>query len=140
LPCASASSRLRAASRAALMIQGDTIVAVATAPGRSAIGVVRLSGSNLSSWITALLGRIPAARLAVLADFHGAENEVIDQGIALYFPKPHSYTGEDVLELQSHGGPVLLQLLLKRCLELGARVAQPGEFTQRAYLNDKLDL
>src|SRR5687768_7391611 len=122
------------------MTQRNTIAAVATAPGRGAIGVVRLSGPDLSAWMEGITGRRLPPRRAVLADFRDARSEVIDQGIALYFPGPHSYTGEDVLELQSHGGPVLLQLVLKRCLELGARVAEPGEFTKRAYLNDKLDL
>ena len=122
------------------MTQRNTIAAVATAPGRGAIGVVRLSGPDLSAWMEGITGRRLPPRRAVLADFRDARNEVMDQGIALYFPAPHSYTGEDVLELQSHGGPVLLQLVLKRCLELGARVAEPGEFTKRAYLNDKLDL
>ena len=118
----------------------DIIVAVATAPGRSGIGVVRLSGGNLARLVGQLVGRSLPARHATLADFLGADGEVIDRGIALFFVAPHSYTGEDVLELQGHGGPVVLGRLLNRCVELGARVAAPGEFTQRAYLNDKLDL
>jgi len=122
------------------MSENDTIAAIATAPGASGIGVVRISGPRLGPLIAALIGRSLPPRLAVLAGFHDARGEVIDQGITLFFPAPHSYTGEDVLELQGHGGPVVLQQLLKRCLELGARPAQPGEFTQRAYLNDKLDL
>jgi tRNA modification GTPase len=117
----------------------EIIVAVATAPGQSGIGVVRLSGPGLQELAQKLVGRRLEARHATLADFLGA-NEVIDRGIALYFPGPQSYTGEDVLELQGHGGPVVLRRLLIRCVELGARVAAPGEFTQRAYLNDKLDL
>lgn len=116
------------------------IAAIATAPGMSAIGVVRVSGPKLAGFIQSLIGTELPRRSAVLARFRDAAGEVIDVGIALYFPAPHSYTGEDILELQAHGGPIVLQQLLKRCLELGARLAQPGEFTQRAYLNDKLDL
>lgn len=122
------------------MMDTAPIAAIATAPGVGAIGVVRVSGQSLAPLIQSLTGATLPRRRAVLAHFRDAAGEVIDVGIALYFPAPHSYTGEDVLELQAHGGPVVLQLLLKRCLELGARPAQPGEFTQRAYLNDKLDL
>jgi len=122
------------------MSDNDTIAAIATAPGTSGIGVVRVSGPDLGRIITALIGKIPSPRHAVLSEFHDAQGIAIDQGIALYFPAPYSYTGEDVLELQGHGGPVVLQQLLKRCIELGVRPAQPGEFTRRAYLNDKLDL
>lgn len=118
----------------------DTIAAVATPPGRGGIGVVRVSGPAVREIAQALLGRLPAPRRATLADFRGAGGEVLDQGIALFFPAPHSFTGEDVLELQGHGGPAVLQLVLERCLHLGARLAEPGEFTRRAYLNDKLDL
>lgn len=118
----------------------DAIVAIATAPGRGGIGVVRLSGPDLGEFARHLVGRIPAPREATLARFLDAAGGEIDEGIALYFPAPRSYTGEDVLELQGHGGPVVMQLLLRRCLELGARPAEPGEFTRRAYLNDKLDL
>ena len=121
-------------------MRSETIVAVATAAGRSGIGVVRLSGSNLEELALRLVGRRLEARRAALTNFLGANDEVIDRGIALYFCAPESYTGEDVLELQGHGGPVVLRRLLNRCVELGARVAAPGEFTQRAYLNDKLDL
>lgn len=88
----------------------------------------------------ALTGVLPQPRVATLARFTGNDGGVIDEGLALFFPAPHSYTGEDVLELQGHGGSVVMQLLLRRCLELGARPAEPGEFTRRAYLNDKLDL
>jgi tRNA modification GTPase len=116
------------------------IAAIATAPGTGAIGVVRVSGPNLAPLIQSLVGASLRPRSAVLTHFRDGMGQVIDVGIALYFPAPHSYTGEDVLELQAHGGPVVLQQLLKRCVELGARPAQPGEFTQRAYLNDKLDL
>lgn len=122
------------------MTENDTIAAIATAAGRSGIGVVRLSGSRVGSLITAIIGRPLAPRRAVLASFHDARGEVIDQGLVLYYPAPHSYTGEDVLELQGHGGPVVMRELLRRCLELGARAARPGEFTERAFLNGKLDL
>ena len=118
----------------------DPIAAIATAPGRGGIGVVRVSGMKLAPMAHALLGRLPAPRHAAKATFVGARGEAIDEGIALYFPAPHSYTGEDVLELHGHGGPVVMQMLLKRCVELGARLAEPGEFTRRAFLNDKLDL
>jgi tRNA modification GTPase len=122
------------------MAHSETIAAIATAPGRAAIGIVRLSGSSLPALIEALIGRTPPGRRAVLCEFHDDKGMAIDRGIAIYFPAPHSYTGEDVLELHGHGGPVVLRLLLRRCLELGARVAQPGEFTQRAFLNDRIDL
>jgi tRNA modification GTPase len=118
----------------------DAIVAVATAPGRGGIGVVRLSGRDLGPFASQLTGSIPTPRRAVLARFRDAAGTEIDEGIVLYFPAPHSYTGEDVLELQGHGGPVVMQMLVRRCLELGARLAEPGEFTRRAFLNDKLDL
>ncbi len=117
-----------------------TIAAIATAPGRAGIGVVRLSGRNLGELSQKICGKTPRARVATLSDFSDGADGVIDQGLALYFPAPHSYTGEDVLELQGHGGPVVLQRLLKRCLQLGARVAEPGEFSKRAYLNGKMDL
>lgn len=122
------------------MRPNHTIAAIATAPGRAAIGIVRVSGPDLTGLIAGLLKRRLPPRHAVLADFLDIRSEIIDSGVVLYFPAPHSYTGEDVLELQGHGGPVVLQLLLRRCLELGARLAEPGEFTKRAYLNDKLDL
>src|SRR6266446_2848650 len=118
----------------------DVIAAVATAPGRAGIGVVRVSGKKLQQLASRLLGGVPAPRLAVRAVFRGAAGEPIDDGIALFFPAPASYTGEDVLELQGHGGPVVLGMILRRCLELGARLAEPGEFTRRAFLNDRLDL
>ena len=122
------------------MTESDIIAAISTAPGRAGIGVVRISGPRLGSLIAGVLRKVPAPRRATLTDFVDARGSAIDQGIALYFPAPHSYTGEDMLELQGHGGPVVLQLLLKRCIELGARPAQPGEFTRRAYLNDRIDL
>jgi len=118
----------------------DVIVAIATAQGRAGIGIVRVSGRDLEHFASQLLGAKPAARTATRATFRSAAGEPIDDGIALFFPAPASYTGEDVLELQGHGGPVVLQLVLRRCLELGARVAEPGEFSRRAFLNDKLDL
>lgn len=118
----------------------DPIAAIATAPGRGGIGVVRISGKRLRPLAQALLGELPAPRYAVRAAFRDAQGAAIDDGIVLYFPAPHSYTGEDVLELQGHGGPVVMRMLLGRCIELGARLAEPGEFTRRAYLNDKLDL
>lgn len=122
------------------MANADTIAAVATAPGRGGIGVVRVSGKNLASVAQALLGKNPRPRFATLSNFLDSDGSTIDQGIALYFPAPHSFTGEDVLELQGHGGNAVMQRLLKRCLESGARLAEPGEFTKRAFLNDKLDL
>jgi len=120
--------------------QADLIAAVATAPGRGGIGIVRLSGAELAPFACLLTGSLPQPRVATLARFLDAAGVEIDEGILLYFPAPHSYTGEDVLELQGHGGPMVMQLLLQRCLELGARLAEPGEFTQRAYLNEKMDL
>jgi tRNA modification GTPase len=122
------------------MASDDTIAAIATAAGRAGIGIVRVSGRSLSEFASVLLGRVPQPRRATVADFRDAAGALIDQGIALYFPAPRSYTGEDVLELQAHGGDAVLELLLERCIGLGARVAEPGEFTKRAYLNDKLDL
>ena len=118
----------------------DTISAIATAPGRGGIGVVRVSGAAVTVIAHGIVGKLPPPRYALLANFCEISGETIDQGIALYFPAPHSFTGEDVLELQGHGGPAVLQRLLARCLELGARLAEPGEFTRRAYLNGKLDL
>jgi tRNA modification GTPase len=118
----------------------DNITAIATGSGRGGIGVVRISGRGLAEVGVSLTGRQLPPRFAVYTPFLASDQSVIDQGIALFFPAPHSYTGEEVLELQGHGGPAVLQLLLQRCLELGTRLAQPGEFTQRAFLNDKMDL
>ncbi|MFI4869470.1 MAG: tRNA uridine-5-carboxymethylaminomethyl(34) synthesis GTPase MnmE [Steroidobacterales bacterium] len=118
----------------------DTIVAAATPPGRGGIAIVRISGAATVEIATSLLGSPPPPRVATAAQFRGADGAAIDHGLALYFPAPHSYTGEHVLELHGHGGPVLVESLIRRLLELGARRAQPGEFTQRAYLNGKLDL
>jgi tRNA modification GTPase len=118
----------------------DTIVAAATPAGRGGIAIVRLSGALVPQIGLALLGQLPPARYASTAAFRDAAGAAIDDGLALYFPAPHSYTGEHVLELHGHGGPVLVEALIRRALELGARRAAPGEFTQRAYLNGKLDL
>src|SRR5450830_169219 len=120
--------------------QPETIAAIATAAGSGGIGIVRVSGSSSESIAKAVLGECPAPRHASYLRFNDANGELIDRGIAIYYAAPNSYTGEDVLELQAHGGPALMQLLLARCLELGARQAEPGEFTRRAYLNEKLDL
>ena len=118
----------------------ETIVAIATAPGRGGVGIVRVSGNNLATLAEEILGKTPAPREATFTSFLDAEGQVIDQGLGLFFPAPRSYTGEDVLELHGHGGMAVLQLVLQRCLELGARIAEPGEFTKRAFLNNKLDL
>jgi tRNA modification GTPase len=132
----------------------DPIVAIATAPGRGAVGMLRVSGTGLRALAEQLTGKQLQPRLATYGAFLDADGQPIDQGLALFFPAPHSYTGQDVLELQAHGGPVVLQLLLKRCLQAaaqpdaltgqpvlaGLRTAEPGEFTQRAFLNDKIDL
>ena len=121
-------------------IHQDTIAAIATASGAGGIGIVRVSGPLCNAIANQILGSCPAARHATYLDFKDADNSVIDRGIAIFYPNPHSYTGEDVLELQAHGGTALMQILLARCIALGARQAEPGEFTRRAYLNDKLDL
>ena len=118
----------------------DTIVAIATPPGRGGIGIVRLSGPESLSISESICGRGLLERKVSNASFRDAGGEVIDSGIALYFRAPASFTGEDVVELQGHGGPVVLNMILNRVLELGARQARPGEFTERAYLNEKLDL
>jgi tRNA modification GTPase len=117
----------------------DTIAALATPPGRGGVGIIRVSGQACAAIAREMLGDCPAPRLARYGPFRG-EKAIIDEGIALYFPGPHSFTGEDVLELQGHGGPVIMDLLLERCVQLGARLARPGEFSERAFLNDKLDL
>ncbi|MEO6363063.1 MAG: tRNA uridine-5-carboxymethylaminomethyl(34) synthesis GTPase MnmE [Caldimonas sp.] len=132
----------------------DPIVAIATASGRGAVGIVRLSGRDIDGLAAALCGRALVPRVATYCAFLDATGAAIDRGLALHFPAPHSYTGEDVLELQAHGGAVVLQLLLARCLQAAGeidadsgrprlahlRIARPGEFTERAFLNDKLDL
>ena len=118
-----------------------TIVAIATAAGRGGVGVIRLSGRNLLPFAQQITGgKTPTPRLALYTDFLDAHKQTIDSGLLLYFAAPASFTGEDVIELQGHGGPVVMQMLLTRCLELGARLAEPGEFTKRAFLNNKLDL
>jgi tRNA modification GTPase len=118
----------------------DTIAAIATPPGRGGIGILRISGPQTQSIAAAMLGDVPEPRHAALRVFRDAQGEMLDGGLALFFPTPASFTGEDVLELHGHGGPVVMDLVLARAVELGARVAQPGEFSQRAFLNDKLDL
>ncbi len=118
----------------------DTIAAVATPIGRGGIGVVRVSGGQVDAIMRGIMGKRLEPRHATFGDFNDREGTTIDQGVGLYFVAPHSYTGEDVIELQAHGGPAVLTRLLKRCLELGARLAGPGEFTERAYMNNKLDL
>ncbi len=121
------------------------IAAIATAPGRGGVGIVRLSGTGLKSWIEPLTGKVPsdtfaAPRIATLTPFIDTAGQAIDEGLLIYFAGPNSFTGEDVIELHGHGGPVVMQLLLGRCLDLGARLAEPGEFTRRAFINGKLDL
>jgi tRNA modification GTPase len=118
----------------------DSIAAIATAPGKGGVGVIRISGNNLKSIAISILGKLPEPRHACYSAFKDSEGLIIDRGIAIYFPGPNSYTGEDVLELQAHGGSGVLNLLLKRCLSEEVRLANPGEFTQRAFLNSKLDL
>lgn len=120
--------------------RGDVIAAIATAPGRGGIGVVRVSGRNLQSFAYSLSGAEPVPRRARFTRFLAADRSVLDEGLLLYFPAPSSFTGEDVLELQGHGGPVVMRMLLARCLEVGARLAEPGEFSQRAFLNGRMDL
>ncbi|MDO4640283.1 MAG: tRNA uridine-5-carboxymethylaminomethyl(34) synthesis GTPase MnmE [Neisseria sp.] len=118
-----------------------TIAAIATAPGRGGVGVIRLSGKNLLPLAKQISGgKTPAPRTALYTDFLNADGQAIDNGLLLHFPAPSSFTGEDVIELQGHGGPVVMQMLLARCLELGAKLAEPGEFTKRAFLNNKIDL
>jgi len=123
-----------------LVNSSDVIAALITPPGRGGVGIVRLSGNNLEPFFDALLGFTPAPRYAHYHPFLAADGEPIDRGIALYFPAPDSYTGEHVLELQGHGGPVVMDCLLQRAIELGARQARPGEFSERAFLNGKMDL
>lgn len=118
----------------------DTIAAIATPPGRGGVGIIRISGKNCTTIAKAVIGLIPKPRFATLTPFLDENGAALDEGISLYFPSPNSFTGEDVLELQAHGGPVVLDLILARVLSLGARLARPGEFSERAFLNDKLDL
>jgi len=118
----------------------DTIAAIATPPGRGGVGIVRVAGPLVKRIATAVLGHVPPPRQAEYHPFRGGHDEVIDHGIALYFAAPHSFTGEDVLELQGHGGPVVMDLLLRRVITLGARLARPGEFSLHAFMNNKIDL
>jgi tRNA modification GTPase len=118
----------------------DTIVAIATPPGRGGIGVIRVSGPSAHMIAIAVLGQLPLPRQATRRNFVDAAGDTMDQGLAIWFPAPHSFTGEDVLELHAHGGPVLLDWVVARLVSLGARLARPGEFSERAFLNDKLDL
>lgn len=118
----------------------DSIVAIATAPGRGGIGVIRVSGEKSASVAQSVLGKLPEPRNAHYGPFKGQNAQVLDEGIAIYFPGPNSFTGEDVLELQGHGGPVVLDMILSECQRLGCRLARPGEFSERAFLNDKMDL
>ncbi|KPM78281.1 tRNA uridine-5-carboxymethylaminomethyl(34) synthesis GTPase MnmE [Cobetia sp. UCD-24C] len=124
--------------------QPDSIAALATPPGRGGVGIIRVSGPACQAIAQAMLGQCPPARRAHYGPFMGLDTQgnpiALDEGIALYFQGPNSFTGEDVLELQGHGGPVIMDLLLERCVQLGARLARPGEFSERAFLNDKLDL
>jgi len=122
------------------VIPADTIAAIATPPGRGGIGIVRLSGPATRRIAETMLGKLPPPRHAAFANFMDAADRSIDQGLALFFPAPHSFTGEDVLELHGHGGAVVLDMVLSRALELGARLAHPGEFSERAFLNGKMDL
>ncbi|MEM7018962.1 MAG: tRNA uridine-5-carboxymethylaminomethyl(34) synthesis GTPase MnmE [Pseudomonadota bacterium] len=118
----------------------DTIAAIATPPGRGGIGIIRVSGPRTPDIAQAMTGQLPKPRNATFADFLNDKQQPIDAGIALYFPAPHSFTGEHILELQGHGGPVVMDMLLQRVVELGARPARPGEFSERAFLNNKIDL
>ena len=118
----------------------DTIAAQATPSGKGGIGVIRVSGTHVKTISEGIIGSLPIPRIAKFTDFTDGDQVAIDQGLALYFPAPNSFTGEDVLELQGHGGPVVMNLLLTRVIELGARLARPGEFSERAFLNNKMDL
>lgn len=123
-----------------MTIHQDSIVAIATAPGRGGVGIVRISGAKAADIAKAIIGFEPKPRYAHYGPFRAQNGTVLDEGIALFFPNPHSFTGEDVFELQGHGGPVVLDLLLNECVALGCRLARPGEFSERAFLNGKLDL
>jgi len=118
----------------------DTIAAIATPPGRGGVGIIRVSGPEVKKIAEKILGKIPQPRFADYLPFLDQNNETIDSGLALYFVAPNSFTGEDILELQGHGGPVVMDLLLQHVIDLGARIAKPGEFSERAFLNDKVDL
>ena len=118
----------------------DTIAAIATPPGKGGIGIVRISGPDAEKIAIRMLGKLPQPRYAARADFRDENGVIVDTGLALWFPGPDSFTGESVLELHGHGGPTVMSLLVNAALRLGARRAQPGEFSQRAFLNGKLDL
>src|SRR6186713_3092216 len=122
------------------MTAADTIVAAATPPGRGGVAIVRVSGPQVPRLAATLLGAVPPPRYATFTRWHDADAALLDTGLALYFPAPHSFTGEHVLELHGHGGAVIVEALIERLVQLGARRARPGEFTQRAFLNDKIDL
>lgn len=123
-----------------MQLQSDTIAAIATATGRGGVGIIRISGTQALAIAASITGKKLAPRTAIFSAFKDKNENILDQGIALYFPSPNSFTGQDVVELQAHGGPVILDMLLNLCLELGARQARPGEFSERAFLNDKIDL
>ncbi len=123
-----------------MIFDQDTIVAVATPSGRGGVGIIRVSGDLCTKIAAAIIGKVPPPRKAIYTEFKSEQQEILDSGIAIYFPAPHSFTGEHVIEFQGHGGPVVLDMVLKYCLSLGARLARPGEFSERAFLNDKLDL
>jgi tRNA modification GTPase len=123
-----------------MQLNTDTIVAIATPPGRGGVGIIRVSGAKSKDIAQSILGFVPKPRYAHYCPFKDDSGNTLDEGLALYFEGPNSFTGEDVLELQGHGGPVVLDFVLKRCIELGARTARPGEFSERAFLNDKMDL
>jgi len=122
------------------MLSGDTIAAIVTPPGSGGVGIVRISGPGTPAVAISILGTLPTPRYATLSSFSSIDGEILDQGIAIYFPGPRSFTGEDVVEFQGHGGPVVLDNLLKQTIELGCRVARPGEFSERSFLNGKMDL
>jgi len=123
-----------------VIVKNKTIVAQATPPGRGGVGIIRISGPAVTHIAQTILGYVPKPRYATHAKFKDADDTCIDEGLAIYFPAPHSFTGEDVLELQGHGGPVVMDRLLKRLLQLEACLARPGEFSERAFLNNKMDL
>ena len=123
-----------------MLIHQYTIVAIATPPGNGGVGIIRISGTNVTEIAQKILNKPLKARHAIYSAFLDEDNSVIDSGVCLYFPGPASYTGEDTLELQGHGGSVVLDMVLRRVISLGARIAKPGEFTERAFLNGKLDL
>ena len=122
------------------MQNADTIAAIATAPGVGGVGIIRVSGQGVASVASRVIGKIPEDRIATFANFRNQSGDRLDSGLALFFRGPNSFTGEDVLELHAHGGPAVLRTVLRACFDAGARPAEPGEFSKRAFLNDKLDL